>query len=700
MANESRGKFSNFFQKNYVAILVIAVVLLIFIPLPKFLIDLLMILNLAGSFLVLLAVLNTPRASDFQTFPRIILIQTMFGLGINVASTRLILMNNGTDARAQSDMVQAFAKIVAGDRIVIGFVIFIILIVVQVLVVTKGSGRVSEVAARFSLDSMTQKFFDVDNRLNSGIIDDQEAMRLKDAIRKEIDFYSNMDGSSKFVSGSVKAGIFITVVNLLGGVIVGVVNYNLDASSAFAQYSALTIGDGLMSQLPALIISFATGLLVTGTKSDEPLGEQLEHDFTRSGYIYEIVGAVLLLAGVILKVWLLIPVGAIFIFIGFRMSQSLAKKEAAQEEEKNGSQSQSAQAQADAEKIAMLDPLSLELGYALIPLVSKEKGAELLERITRIRNEAKLDMGFVIPKIRIQDNMTLDPNDYSFKIKGIEAGHANIRLGYYMCMDTGSVINPIQGEKTKDPAFGMDAIWLPEDRRAEAENAGYVIVDPPTIIATHLTEIIRAHAAEMLGRQEVSSIIDTVKEKNPVLVDEVLNTAKLTYGQIEKVLQNLLEEKVSIRNIVTILETLANYAGISKNPWELTEKVRQALGLQISMQYADPEDKKLRVMRLSQELSEFVQANEYRPEDGSKPYVAFDPVSRRKWISAVSASLARVNDKGYQPIILCVSQIRQLVHSAIEREMPGVVVLSDMEIFAAGHSVSVEIVDEITGEEE
>ena len=259
MANESRGKFSNFFQKNYVAILVIAVVLLIFIPLPKFLIDLLMILNLAGSFLVLLAVLNTPRASDFQTFPRIILIQTMFGLGINVASTRLILMNNGTDARAQSDMVQAFAKIVAGDRIVIGFVIFIILIVVQVLVVTKGSGRVSEVAARFSLDSMTQKFFDVDNRLNSGIIDDQEAMRLKDAIRKEIDFYSNMDGSSKFVSGSVKAGIFITVVNLLGGVIVGVVNYNLDASSAFAQYSALTIGDGLMSQLPALIISFATG---------------------------------------------------------------------------------------------------------------------------------------------------------------------------------------------------------------------------------------------------------------------------------------------------------------------------------------------------------------------------------------------------------------------------------------------------------
>ena len=702
MANEGRGKISNFISKNYVAVLVVAIVLLIFIPIPKILIDLFMILNLAGSFVVLLAVLNTPRASDFQTFPRIILFQTMFGLGINVASTRLILMNHGADKAAQSSMVQAFAEIVAGKNIVLGFVIFIILIVVQVLVVTKGSGRVSEVAARFSLDSMTQKYFDVDNRLNAGIIDDQEALRLKDAIRKEVDFYSNMDGSSKFVSGSVKAGIFITVVNLLGGVIVGVTNakYNLDASKAFAVYSSLTIGDGLMSQLPSLIISFATGLLVTGTKTDEPLGQQLEQDFTRSGHMYIIVGAILCVAAIPLRVWLLFPIGGIFIFIGFRLSRTQEKREAEKLQEKEGKQAQGAAASADAEKIPLLDSLSLELGYALIPLVSKEKGAELLERITRIRNEAKLDMGFVIPKIRIQDNMTLDPNDYSFKIKGIEAGHANIRLGYYMCMDTGSVINPIQGEKTKDPAFGMDAIWLPEDRRSEAESAGYVIVDPPTIIATHLTEIIRAHAAEMLGRQEVSAILDTVKEKNPVLVDEVLNTAKLSYGQIEKVLQNLLEEKVSIRNIVTILETLANYAGISKNPWELTEKVRQALGLQICMQYADPEDKKLRVMRLSQGLSELVQNHAYIPEDGSRPYVAFDPVDQRKWISAISGSLARVNEKGYQPIILCVSAIRQLVHVSIEREMPGVVVLSDMELYGAGRSVKIEIVDEITDGEE
>ena len=702
MANEGRGKVMNIIQHNYVAVSVVLVIFLLFIPIPKILIDLCMILNLAFSTIIMLAVLSTARASDFQTFPRIILYQTMFGLGINIASTRLILsaktVSTGISSE-QSAMVQAFANIVAGNNIVIGFVIFIILIVVQVLVVTKGAGRVSEVQARFSLDSMSQKFFDVDNRLNSGMIDDEEAKRLKDAIRKEIDFYSNMDGSSKFVSGNVKAGIFITVVNLIGGFIVGMRFNGMNFSDALKTYSILTIGDGLMSQLPSIIISFATGILVTGTKSDEELGSQIRSDFTRDGYTYIIVGVILIITGIALRAgtqFLLLPVGAFFIFIGYRMAKKQDKERAKikQQEEAQKATNQSGTNTPDSEKIALIDNLSLELGYALIPLVSKEKGAELLERITRIRNEAKLDMGFLIPKIHIQDNMTLDPNDYSFKIKGIEAGHANIRLGYYMCMDTGSVIRPLKGEKTKDPAFGMDAIWLPEDERAEAEEAGYVVVDPPTIIATHITELIRANAAKMLGRQEVSSIIETVREKNPVLVTEVLETAKLSYGQIQKVLQNLLEENVSIRDIVTILETLANYAAISKNPWDLTEKVREALGLQICLQYADA-DKKLRVMQLSEELAVLLQDNGMYPADGSKPQVALDPVDRRKWINSVSTCLSRVKSKGYQPIILCPQVVRQLVHSSIEREMPGVVVLSEMEIMAAGRNVSVEVIDKI-----
>ena len=708
MANEGRGKVLSFIEHNYVAVAAVLVIFLLFIPIPKVIIDLCMILNLSFSIIIMLAVLSTPRASNFQTFPRIILFQTMFGLGINIASTRLILsaktVASGISSE-QSAMVQAFANIVAGNNIVIGFVIFIILIVVQVLVVTKGAGRVSEVAARFSLDSMTQKFFDVDNRLNSGVIDDQEALRLKDAIRKEIDFYSNMDGSSKFVSGNVKAGIFITAINLIGGFIVGMNFNNMSFSDALKTYSILTIGDGLMSQLPSIIISFATGLLVTGTKSDEELGEQIKQDFTKDGYTYQIVGAILIIVGIALRAgtqWLLIPVGIFFIFIGIRMSSKQAKQQEKirQQEEQQKATNQQGASSPDSEKIQLIDNLSLELGYALIPLVSKEKGAELLERITRIRNEAKLDMGFLIPKIHIQDNMTLDPNDYSFMIKGIEAGHANIKLGYYMCMDTGSVIKPLKGERTKDPAFGMDAIWLPEDQRAEAEEAGYVVVDPPTIIATHITELIRANAAKMLGRQEVSSIMDTVKEKNPVLVDEVLNTAKLTYGQIQKVLQNLLEENVSIRDIVTILETLANYANISKNPWDLTEKVRESLGTQICLQYADPGDKKIRVIQLSEGFTELLHENAIYPPDGSKPQVALDPVDRRKWLNSVSSTLARVRDKGYQPIIMCSQIVRQLVKSSIEREMPGVVVISEMELMAAGRNVSVEVIDKIDDMEE
>ncbi|MCQ2589500.1 MAG: flagellar biosynthesis protein FlhA [Treponema sp.] len=700
MANESRGKFLSFVANNYVAVLAVLVLFFIVIPIPKFLIDLLMILNLAFSFVVLLAVIYTPRASDFQTFPRIILFQTILGMGINIASTRLILFNSGADTGAQSDMVQAFANIVAKNNLVVGFVIFIIIMVFQVAVVTKGAGRISEVAARFSLDSMTQKYFDVDNRLNSGIITDEEARDLKDAIRREVDFYSNMDGASKFVSGNVKAGIFVTVVNLLGGVISGSIYFNLDIGTAFASYASLTIGDGLLSQMPALVISVATGLLVTGNKTDEALSEQLAQDFTRSGYIYEIVGAVLILIGIGLRVWLIIPVGLFFIFVGYRMSRNEQKKNAAsQEAAQSKEQQQNALANQDAEKIALLDSLSLELGFGLIPLVKKEKGAELLERISRIRNEAKLDMGFVIPKIRIQDNMTLNPNDYSFKIKGIEVGHASIQLGYYMCMDVGSVITPIAGEKTKDPTFGMDAIWVSEDRKAEAEDAGYVVVDPPTIIATHITEIIRSHAAEMLGREEVASIINTVKEKNPVLIDEVLNTAKLTYGQIEKVLQNLLEENVSIRNIVTILETLANYANISKSPWDLTEKVREALGLQICIQYADPETKKLSVIPVSQDYAEIIQEHGYYPQDGSKPQALLDPVDRRNWINSVSSAIARVKDKNLQPILICPAQIRGLVKASVDRDMPGIIVLSDAEVNAAGRNITVEFIDQVIQEE-
>ena len=715
MASTKEGsvlnKIQGFVEGNFVPVAAVLFVFFLLLPIPKALIDLTMVLNLAFSIIILLVVIQIPRPSDFQTFPRIILLQTLFSLAINISSTRLILAGEGTGAQflaGQSAMVKAFADIVAGNDIVIGFVIFIILIVVQVLVVTKGAGRVSEVAARFSLDSMNQKLFDIDNRLNSGAIDETEAEALKESVRKDIDFYSNMDGASKFVSGNVKAGIFITVVNLIGGIIMGTTDFSgsgkptMSIMEAMSTYSILTIGDGLTSQLPSLIISFATGLLVTGTKSDETFDKQLKKEFASDGHIYELVGVILILCSFLGHgtQWVFLPMGALFIFIGWKLTKNKAKSVAVETQQAKTQAAATQKAADDGERIIMLDPLALEIGYALYPLVDKEKGAELLERIARIRTEARHDIGIDIPKIRIRDNINLDENDYSFKIQGIEAGHATVRIGHVMCMDTGTVSENLDGEATKDPAFGMDAIWLPDDRRSEAENAGYVVVDPPTIISTHITEIIRSHAAEMLDRQAVSVILDTVKQKNPVLVDEVLNTAKLSYGTIEKVMQNLLEEKVSIRNYVKILETMANYAHVSQNIWDLTAKVREALGLQICMQYVDPSEKKLRVMRLSQDLSELVAEHAYYPPDGSKPYVALDPVDRRRWITAVSNSLSKINNMGFLPIILCVSNVRQLVRSAIEREQPGVVVLSDMEMYSAGNSISVEIIDEISDDGE
>ena len=709
MANENRGKVLNFIQQNIPGVAAVVVVLMLIIPLPKSFIDFFMILNLALSVVILLVVIYTPRASSFSTFPRIVLFATLFGLGINISSTRLILVSPARASgysSSQSAMVQAFANIVTGgSNVVIGMVIFIILIVIQVLVITKGAGRVSEVAARFTLDAMSTKQFDIDNQLSQGYITEDEAKVMKEELRRDIDFYQNMDGSSKFVSGNVKAGIFITVINLIGGFIVGMVNNNMSFTDALSVYSVLTIGDGLLSQLPSLMLSFATGILVTGDKSGETLTDKIKKEFSIDGIIYEIVGAFLALMGIALRnhtQYLLVPMGALLFWFGFKMTKAKEDKEikrkAAEAAEKSSSQQGAAAPENDA--VAPLDPLQLQLGFALIPLVDKEKGAELLERITRIRRECALDIGLPVPKIRIIDNMSLEPNEYVFQIRGIKAGGSKLRLGYYMCMNTGLVTEEIPGEVTKDPAFGMPAIWVPEERRAEAEQAGYAVIDPPTVIATHITEIIRGNAARILGRQEVDILINSVKETNPIVVNEVLNGDKVrfTYGDIEKVLKGLLHEKVSIRNMVTILEALANFGGITKNTWELIEKVREALGLQICLQYVDQDDK-LRVVNLSQGWSQKFLDYAQTPSDGSQPFVAFDPVDGRKWIEAVSKTITSVHAMGYQPIIMCSSIIRQLVRYSIEREMPGVVVISDREILAESNNIGLEVLGEITDED-
>lgn len=693
----------SFITSNILPVAALVVVMFMFIPLGKTVIDIMMVLNLAVSFVILLTVVYMKRAADFSSFPRVVLLVTLFGLAINVASTRNILMNPVSLSgimTGQSEMVQAFANIVAGDNVIIGFIIFIILIVVQVLVVTKGADRVSEVSARFTLDSMNSKMFVIQNQMQSGSITEDEANLKIAQLRQEIDFYSAMDGSSKFVSGNVKAGIFITVVNLVGGMITGIMA-GLSPMVALNSYAKLTIGDGLMSQLPALLLSFSTGLLVTGSSSEEFLSDQLKKQFSLDGTIYCIVGAALAVLGFAFhngSTFYLVGIGAVLVIFGARIkksqeTQAVAKKAA---EAESRSKKQTGGGPEDLSPVVKLDELSLEIGYALFPLVDKEKGAEILERITKIRREEAHDLGLVVPPIHIIDQMELEPEEYSFKIRGIEVGRSRLKIGYYMCLNTGNVPKDkiIVGEQTRDPAFGMEAIWLPESRKLEAEKVGYAVIDLPTILATHLTELIKRHAANILTRQEVKNIVEKIRESNPVVVDEVMSGEhKFTYGEIEAVLKNLLAEQVSIRNMVTILETLGDYGKITRDIWQLSEKVREALGAQICSQYVD-ENKVLHVMNLSQELSQKIL--EHRAEvPGKKPFVAFDPVDARRFISAMGKYISAVRDRNFLPIVLCPDEVRLLVKSATEREIPGLVVLSIGEVMAAGPDIKVEALGEI-----
>lgn len=695
-------------QNHAVAAAAILVILMLLLPVPGVLLDLLMIGNIALAVIILLVVLYTPKASSFTSFPRILLFATLYGLSLNVSSTRLILT---TAAKTHylgfpGNMLKAFSSVVTGDTpqhpsstgLVIGMVIFIILIIIQVIVITKGATRVSEVAARFSLDSMSQKFFAVDSELSSGYITDEEARERKASIQRDIDFYSSMDGASKFVSGNVKAGIFITVVDLLAGIITGVAIGGLSFGEASSLYSRLTIGDGLLGQLPSLLLSFATGLIVTGTSAEENLGDQIKKQFTSTGYVYIIAGVTLALMSLIPSFpwYLLIPVGALLIFTGVKMirKQKATFAQKLKEAEDSKRNTQTGENPAEMSALAKLDDLSLEVGSALIPLVDEQKGAELLERVRRIRREIAIDLGIVVPSIRIVDNMQLNPEEYSFKIRGIEAGRGRVKVGYYMCMNIGSVLEEIKGEPTKDPTFGLPAIWVNEDQRGDAERAGYAVVDAPTIVATHLTDILSSHAYEILSREGVSKIIKEVRETNSVVVDEILNTYKYTYGEVEKVLQGLLKERVSIRNIVTILETLANYGMYPHDTNAMIKRVREVLGHQICLQYVG-EDKKLSVLQLTQSAAEKILNNTMISETGGEPRVLFSPVDQRAWINNVSTALSSIQEKHYYPIILCAGQVRQAVKCSIENEMPKAVVISIEEVMAAGSDINLEILGEI-----
>lgn len=679
MPSIGKSKLFNNTADLTIAICAIVVVMMLIVPLPTVLLDIFMALNLLFAVLMLLIVLSTPKATDFASFPTMLLVSTVFGLGINVSSTRLILAEG---LEFDGKMVKAFASFVVGtsgdEGLLIGFVIFIILIAVQAFVITKGASRVAEVAARFTLDAMPMKQAAVEAEYNAGAITEEEARKRKMDVQREADFYGAMDGASKFVSGNVKVGIFITVVNLVVGLIFGMVLRGEPFGTAIQTYAAFTIGDGLLSQLPSLLVSFATGIIVTRSASDQTLGIDVRRQFSQSAWVYYVAGGTMALIGIFpgFPWYVLIPLGAALCFLGYKL-QSMQKVAEIEKKiaEKSGS-SQTAGSVADASTIQPPDPLSLELGYALIPLVDKEKGAELLERVQLIRREMALDMGIIVPPIRITDNIRLDSSEYSFKIKGVTAGTGRIKMGWFLCINSGGVTEEVPGEKTQEPAFGLPAVWVAQENRDRAERAGYAVVDPPTMIATHLTEIIKRRADEILGRQEVQKLVDSLRKDYPAVVEEVMQNFKI--GEIVKVLQGLLREQVSIRSLVAIMETLADFGGVTKKTDVLVERVRQTLGRQICLQYADSNGV-LHVFTVSQTFLETLLESKTDTMEG--PVAMLDPVTHRKWISAVSTAIATARNQGYSfPVLLCPETVRRLVKSSIERELPGIVVLSSAEI--------------------
>ena len=687
-----------------VAFTVILMVLMFIIPLPTVLLDFFMALNLTFSLVVLLIVLFTARATDFSVFPSLLLLSTIFGLVLNVSSTRLILSKGEAFDGA---MIRAFSSFVIGasgnQGLVIGFVIFIILIAVQAFVITKGAKRVAEVSARFKLDSHPTKSMSIDAEYNAGIITDEEARQKKEQLQREDDFYGAMDGANQFVSGNVKVGIFITVINVIAGLIIGMVFRQEPFSNALRTYTTLTIGDGLLAQLPSLFLSVATGLLVTRMIDEGSFGQDIKKQFSQIGWIYFVAAGTLAIMGVLpgFPHVVLFIIAFVLAFVGWRIlkAEQLYKQTA---KEKQATQKQGGQqrggsggepAQGEIAPIVPLDPLSLELGYALIPLVDKDKGAELLERITRIRREAALDLGLVAPRIRIIDNMRLEPSEYCFKIKGVEVARGKIRMGWYLGINPGGVSEEIPGERTVDPTFGLPAVWISEENRDRAERAGYTVVDPPAIIATHLTEVIKKHAAEILGRQEVQGIMDALRKDYPAVIDEAAKVCSL--GEVQKVLQGLLREQVSIRNTIVILETLADFRPITSDVSLLVEKVRQALGRQICLQYAD-ENKTLHVLTIEPSLAQKIV--ESRIDTVNGPMAALEPSEQRMWIRSLIQAVTTVQKNGFLPIVLAPeASARILIKNSTDREIPDLVVLSIPEI---SKDIQVEVIGEIKLEQD
>lgn len=657
-----------------IAMGVIAILMVMIIPIPTFLLDILLSFSIAISIIILLMSMYVLKPLQFSVFPSVLLMVTLLRLSLNVASTRLILLHGSEGTSAAGQVIHAFGTFVVGGNYVVGLIVFLVLVLINFVVITKGATRVAEVSARFTLDAMPGKQMSIDADLNAGLISDTDARRRRVEIEQEANFYGAMDGASKFVRGDAIAGILIVLVNIIGGLIIGVLQMGMPVVDAARNYTLLTVGDGLVTQVPALIVSTAAGLLVTRTATSTELGDEVKSQvFTQPRAIAT--------AAIMLFVFALIPgmpkvsfviVAAIIAFIAYRVVQSLARRK--QEEEAQEKEVAAPAEPVDA--IAPLDAMGLEVGYTLIPMVDASQGGELLQRIKALRRQLATEMGFIMPAIHIRDNLKLKPDEYNVLLKGVEVARGSVMMGHQLVISTDDKAMKIKGIPTKEPAFGLPAMWVTDREKDSVMAKGYVVVDPATVMTTHLTELTKTYADELLGRQEVQSLVDNLEQLYPRVVKEIVPKV-VPINLIHRVLQRLLRERISIRDLLTIIETMGEYVAMTKNADILTGYVRQALGRAITRQYQD-KDGNITVMIMSPDIEDKISRSISHTEHES--FVSPDPNLVKKMVGSLQKMVAAFATSGLQPIVLCSPNTRIHFRKILEKFFPNVVILAHNEI--------------------
>lgn len=678
----------------------VGVVLIMMIPLPAFMLDMLLILSITSGLVIFLISVYTRRAIEFSMFPTLLLMITIFRLALNVASTRLILTSGSQGQQAAGDVIQTFGNFVVGGNYVIGIIVFIILVVINFIVITKGAGRIAEVAARFTLDGMPGKQMAIDADLNAGLIDENTARQRREDIQHEADFYGAMDGSSKFVRGDAIAGIIITVVNIVAGLVIGVFQNGMDAVTAAQTYTVLTVGDGLVTQIPALIVSAAAGIIVT--KVD--MGTLLSEDFAKQIFMQPqafVVASVILGIGALHPEMPFIPfaiASGVLLFFASKASQRVdeekAEEEKAEQEKKllEAGQGQEGEAGPKDEMdpsnwVAPIDSLELEVGYGLVPLVDERQNGDLLKRMTHLRRQFAQEMGFVVPAIHIRDNLQLRQGEYSILVKGVKVDGGEMFADRLLAIDPGNVSRKIEGIDTKEPAYGLPAVWINESQKDESQLAGYTVVDNSTALATHLSEVIRSRAHDLLGREELGKLLDRLKETHPKVVDDLIPEI-LNVGQVLRVCKNLLREGIPIRDMPSILESLSEAALRNKDPDILTEAVRESLATTITQVFS--QDGKLKVLVLDPELDEALSKSLVKSDDGV--HITLDPKRALDMINALQEECERVSAEGIQPVVLTSPSVRMYFRKLVERQIQNCHIISHSEVSSMGELESVGVV--------